>query len=134
MPAGRPQITTEILWESWYSDILELYEQGGSDEEVRALICRKRIDGNKTFSTDLWYRWLEDYEEFSETIKMGNILCRGWWETEGRSALTSKDFNYTGWYMNMKNRFGWKDRQDMTTNDKEVQPVIVNLGAGSKPE
>ena len=37
----------------------------------------------------------------------------------------NKEFNYTGWYMNMKNRFNWKDRQDVTTNDKDMPTPIL---------
>ena len=53
---------------------------------------------------------------------------------QGRKNLENKEFNSTLWYMNMKNRFGWKDRNDLTTNDKEIQPVVVNLGTGIKPD
>jgi len=134
MPAGRPKTTVDILWDTWPQDILDIYEEGGSDEEVRALICRKRIDQKKSFSTDLWYRWIEENEEFSETIKMGNMLSHGWWSNNGRTNLRDKDFSSTLWYMNMKNRFGWRDKQDITMNDKDIQPVVVNLGTGAKPE
>jgi hypothetical protein len=54
MPAGRPKEDLSTLPERWYLQILELYKEGGSDEEVKALIYEWR----GTFSNDLWDRWL----------------------------------------------------------------------------
>jgi hypothetical protein len=48
------------------------------------------------------------------------MISHAWWERNGRENIDNKAFNFSGWYMNMKNRFGWKDRQDITSNDKKV--------------
>lgn len=89
--------------------IEELYSAGGSDVEVKAYICEIR----GSFSNDLWDRWLVEELNFSETIKRGRLLCESWWTKEGRLNLKDKDFSYTGWYMNMKNRFKWADKSDV---------------------
>lgn len=113
---GRPLEGIENLWDGWALDILELYSEGASDVEIKALIWQNR----NSFSNDLWDRWMKDEEMFSETIKKGRSLSESWWQRKGRSNMENKDFSYTGWYMNMKNRFGWRDRQDHTSGDEKI--------------
>ena len=107
---ARPLSTLDLPG-GWQEGILSLYEEGGSDAEVKGLIYRMR----GSFSNDLWDRWLNDEPEFSETIKMGRLLSEQWWHQQGRTNLKVQAFNYTGWYMQMKNRFGWADKQETST-------------------
>jgi restriction endonuclease Mrr len=81
--------------------IVDLMREGASKTEVAALL---------DISRDTMNRWEKDNREFSDAIKRGSELSQAWWEKQGRIALRDKSFSYTGWYMNMKNRFGWKDR------------------------
>ena len=125
---GRPEIGLDILWDGWYNDVLELYKIGASDVEIRALIFEKCNDKTK-MSYTLWDRWMDEIIEFCETVKMGRMLSEAWWMKNGRINLINRDFNYTGWYMNMKNRFGWKDKNDVTTNGENMQaPLIIFEG------
>jgi len=117
--AGRPKTTLEVLPEDWYLDVLDLYKEGASDVEVKALLGELRLDGDYV-SNKLFDRWIEDEPIFGETIKKGREKSQAWWERNGRTNLQNKDFNYTGWYMNMKNRFGWKDK-----NETEVKGDIT---------
>lgn len=111
MPAGRPKLTTADFPEDWKQRVLEDYRTGASDVEIYASyldIC------HETFT-----RLLNEDSEFSETIKKGRKLSEAWWVANGRINLKDKDFNYTGWYMNMKNRFKWADKQDTTLQGVE---------------
>lgn len=117
--AGRPKKTADILPENWGETVLELYEQGASDVEVKAYF-HKTLG---SFSNDLWDRWLKEEPMFSETIKTGRVLSQAWWEFQAKSNLLSggKDaptFSATLWYMNMKNRFGWADKQEVKTETR----------------
>lgn len=112
MGAGRPKIPLTDLPENWYAEVLSEYEQGASDVEIKAMIYKWL----GSFSNDLWDRWIAEEDEFSETIKTGKLLSQAWWSYSGRKNLENKDFSYTGWYMNMKNRFGWKDKVENDNN------------------
>ena len=127
----RPKEDLSTLPDEWYISILDLYKQGASDVEVKALIYEWR----GSFSNDLWDRWIKEEPQFSETIKTGKIISEAWWSKNGRTNLDNKDFSYTGWYMNMKNRFGWKDKTENTLNGgKNPIQAIISLGDGKKPE
>jgi len=117
---ARP-ITELDLPDGWYNSVLDLYKDGASDVEIKAWI----YDVRGSFSNDLWERWLNDEPEFSETIKVGKILSEAWWSRSGRKNLENKEFNYTGWYMNMKNRFGWKDKQEVDQKSEGKVEVLV---------
>ncbi|MDP3445867.1 MAG: hypothetical protein Q8T08_23655 [Ignavibacteria bacterium] len=120
---GAPKKKLTILPEHWQELILALYQEGGSDKEVKALI---HLWLGK-FSNDLWDRWLKEEEDFSETVKKGRIFSEAWWEMKGRTNLLTKDFNATLWYMNMKNRFGWADSQkiDHTNNGEKFEIKLI---------
>lgn len=119
--AGRPTEDLTSLPENWYNVVLDLYKDGASDVEVKALIYEWR----GSFSNDLWDRWLKEEPQFSETIKTGKLLAESWWSKTGRTNLENKEFSFTGWYMNMKNRYGWKDRTetDLTTKGESINPM-----------
>ena len=107
---GRPKVKLSDLPSGWSDNMIVLYSEGCSDVEVRvnALDC---------ISEDLWYRLIAEEVEFSVTVKKGKLLSESWWERNGRVSLKDKDFNPTLWYMNMKNRFKWSDKQEITGAD-----------------
>lgn len=130
---GRPKEDLSSLPENWHEEVLELYSEGAADVEIKALIYGWR----NNFSNNLWDRWMKEEPEFWETIKRGRMLSESWWNKSGRKNLKDKDFSYTGWYMNMKNRFGWRDKQETTLQggDKAIKTeTIISLGTGIKPD
>lgn len=123
------------LPEGWYNTVLSLYKEGASDVEVKAWIYEQR----GSFSNDLWERWLKEEPEFSETIKVGKMLSEAWWQKSGRRELQNPKFNYTGWYMNMKNRFGWRDKQEIDQKTEHSGGITIEIiegtgGAGIQEE
>lgn len=110
-PGGRPKIKTSDFMEDWQTIVLEQMSAGASRQEVYGLLDISE----KTFA-----RLMADDTEFYRTIKRGERLSMAWWERVGREHLQDKTFNYVGWYMNMKNRFNWKDKNDFTSNGETI--------------
>lgn len=86
--------------------VIELMSEGASLVEVAADLGVSRATLSK---------WQVDEEkpEFVEAIKRGVELSEAWWMRMGRESLRDSKFNHGLWYMNMKNRFGWSDRQQV---------------------
>ena len=118
MPAGRPKKTTEDFPSNWKDEVLALASQGASDVEIRVFldICH-----------ETWQRMIDEDREFSETIKKAHDHCRLWWEKSGRLNLENKEFSPTLWYMNMKNRFGWADKQEVKQEVKADMKHEIDL-------
>ena len=100
--------------------IIALMKEGASIEEIclELDICKQTI-----------YNWFDNHPELLDAKKKGEDFSKGWWMKQGRTNLKDKEFNYTGWYMNMKNRFGWADKQqtDVTTGGEKIDSIKVNI-------
>lgn len=119
MPAGRPKKTLKDLPEDWKELIVTHMSQGASLAEIHGLL---------DMDNETRLRMERDIPEFSAAIKKGIRLSEMWWQTKGRVNLENKDFNSTLWYMNMKNRFGWRDKVDHSTMGKAMpQPILANV-------
>lgn len=130
---GRPKVKLEDLPKGWEKKALELAKKGASDVEIRATAFQgmTNADGEEiedyVMTHELWTRLIQEEPLFFETIKKAKALCEQWWQKEGRTSLRDKDFSYTGWYMNMKNRFGWRDKQDVTTDGEKMEAGVIVL-------
>ena len=124
---GVPKVPCELTDDN-YIFILKEYSEGASDTEIKAYIWEER----GTFSNDLWDRWIKEEPVFSEAIKKGRALSARWWERNGRKNMYDSSFNYTGWYMNMKNRFGWKDKNETSGEFKTTTTIISATPLTSK--
>lgn len=114
---GRPQMTVDSLPSDWKDRIINLSKEGASIVElaVELDICRNSF-----------YALSERDEDFMNTVKKCKQLCEAWWVRKGRTNLGNKEFSYTGWYMNMKNRFNWADKQE-TKLSGQVESVVTTF-------
>jgi len=112
MAGGRPSKYKP----EYCNTVVELMSEGASKTEVAAYIgvVKSTI-----------YEWEKNHDEFSNAIKKGEELSEAWWERHGRMQLENPKFNHVLWYMNMKNRFGWRDKQELTGVDGE--PITIRI-------
>jgi len=117
--AGRPSKYKPEMCEQ----VIELMKEGASLVEVAAEIGIRR---------STLYDWMNResnryVEEFSDAVNEGVELSQAWWERKGRTNLVNPyqgdTFNATLWYMNMKNRFGWKDKQENQHTGKDGESL-----------
>lgn len=78
--------------------------------------------------------WSKDNPDFSAAIKAGEAASHAWWLSKGRKNLENKDFSATLWYMNMKNRHGWRDKTELTGNGPDGALNIMVTYAASNSD
>src|SRR3990167_5924921 len=120
---GRP-----TKYESWMCDkLIELMSEGASKNEVSVALG---------IHWDTFCDWQKKNSEFSYSVKRGEKLSEAWWERIARENLITfhkgPQFNAVLWYMNMKNRFGWRDKQEIE-HSGEVTNKTVLIDAGPNP-
>lgn len=107
-PGGRPTLYKEEYCEM----LVQHMEQGYSFESFAGVL---RV------SRQTIYDWADRHQEFLDSKRAGTELSRLWWERTGHAGMFmgGKDnpFNSTVWVFSMKNRFGWKDRTEVTNKD-----------------
>ena len=113
-PVGRPRTTTNDLPDNWQEIMREIGREGGSAVETRVALG---------IGTSAWETLLEDSEEFRATEKERKDLCEIWWERQGRKMAMGEQGNATVWIFNMKNRFGWQDKQSQEISGPSGGPI-----------
>lgn len=108
MALGRPS-----KYKPEYCQMLVDHMASGLSFESFAAV----IDVNR----DTLWEWLKVHEDFSDSQKVASDKCRLFWEKLGINEIMnvseyqggSKSLNSTVWIFNMKNRFGWRDKQEI---------------------
>lgn len=84
-------------------------------------------------SSPTFYDWINPDSprfkpEFSSAIKEGTMKNQLFWEELGLDGAKGNidKFNAVTWIFNMKNRFKWTDRQDMTSDSEKIQGIIIH--------
>lgn len=111
---GRPRTTIASLPDDWKQRMLAQAAEGASAVEIRHAIGIGR---------SAWETLLEDSDEFRAAEKDAKELCEVWWERSGRNLAVGGGGNSAIWIFNMKNRFGWRDKQETEVYGREGSPV-----------
>ena len=123
---GRPLITVNDLPKKWKENMISESAEGASIIELSV---------DLEISRDTFYALSERDDDFSDTVKKCKTLSEAWWVRKGRKNLDNKEFSYTGWYMNMKNRFNWADKQETKhTGDLNTTVTLFTLPDNERDE
>lgn len=90
--------------------VLALYEEGASDVEIAKELGVTKASFDKMYA---------EVPAFTAFVDKGRTLSQAWWMTTLRSNLMNKEFNTSLFNFAMKNRFGWADKVETTSQDGE---------------
>lgn len=93
-----------------WKNLSDLYAEGAHDVEIA-----KELG----ITIAQFLEMEKDYPEFADFVAKGRTLSQAWWVATARKQLFNKDLNTGLFNFNMKNRFGWADKLDTTTNTDE---------------
>ena len=110
-PVGRPRTRIEDLDPNWKDIMMAEAQDGGGPT---AYMVKLGI-GSTAYNT-----LIEDSEDFRNTIEACILLCRYWWESQGRNMARGSDGNATVWGLNMTNRFNWRSGRNEVVGDKNA--------------
>lgn len=116
-PVGRPRTTIEDLPADWKEIMMAEAQDGGGPT---AYMVKLGI-GSTAYDT-----LINDSEEFRNTLEACILLCKYWWETQGRKMASGADGNATVWSLNMTNRFNWRSGRNEVVGDKAA-PVQMEV-------
>lgn len=73
------------------------------------------------------YEWCKKYPEFANAKKLGEKLSHEWWDRQGRKGLNigPKSFHGQVWSITMKNRFGYRDKQEVQLTGAGGGPIEI---------
>lgn len=126
---GRP-----TLYKPEYCEMLIKYGERGNYE---AQFC-----ADLGISLQCFNEWVHKYPDFGEAKRSFDAKIQAFMEklgfngmagipikfktADGKDVTTNPQrFNGTIWAMFMKNKHGYKDRQDITTNDQKIESGVV---------
>ncbi len=103
--------------------VIEYMGEGASKIELAADIgvCIDTIKQWQNPESDQYNK------DFSAAIKKGEALSAAWWMEQGRLNLENREFSPTLWYMNMRNRHGWADKQETKTTLLVETPAVTMI-------
>lgn len=88
---------------------------------------------------DTLYEWTTRHVEFSDAKKTGRDASLYYWEKVGKDGLynevikdgdgmtVTRSINATVWIFNMKNKHGWRDKQEVVTTDESTDNLAAEV-------
>lgn len=82
---------------------------------------KEAVAGHLRINKDTLYQYIKKHPDFADAIKEGLELSRIFWEKKALETIThtkaGTQLNSTSWIFNMKNRFGWRDKMEVSVDE-----------------
>ena len=100
---------------------------------------KEAVAGHLHIAKDTLYNWEKKHPLFSDALKVGVELSRLHWEGVAVDYKTftqksGKRIEASTWIFNMKNRFSWKDKQEVELANKENETFSFAFDLDKKPK
>ena len=142
MSAGRPSIYEESFCDDlieyfdeephFETPVVTTYKDGTTKEEVKFIPCDLPTLAGfarmKGVHRDTINQWTKDHPKFSDAIKRAKELQEHILITNGLKGLYAQPFAI----MATKNIMNWRDRQDITSDDKVLEAPHITLDVKPK--
>ncbi|WP_373083812.1 helix-turn-helix domain-containing protein [Zhongshania sp.] len=116
MPAGRP-----TKYDPKYCDEVVEYMRDGYSVTAFA--------GHIGVARSTVFKWADEHEEFSDSLKAAQAMAAQWWEDRLRDVAMTGTGNATAAIFGVKNRSSedYKDKRetDLTNSDGKLTPQVV---------
>lgn len=83
------------------------------------------LAGELGVSRSTVYRWVDDYPEFHDAVKVGQAKAVLWWEKANRNLAITGVGNATSIVFGLKNRAGWRDVKATEISGPDGAPIAV---------
>jgi len=97
-------------------------------------LCGERLN----ISHQRYYQITQEHPEIAELHQVYMARVEAYWEKKGDdNLLEDKDgpkFNTQYYKFKMSQRFKWRERHDVTTDNKTKTEVTVTIGGGARPD
>lgn len=117
-------------------------KKGGAPTTYKPEHCQALIDfmskgysfeafaGSIDTHKDTLYQWCKVHPEFSDAKRLAFAKCQIFWEEIGLRGMWTEDggpkLNTGNYIFQMKNRFKWTDRVEVSgTEDSEIKPIVL---------
>jgi hypothetical protein len=86
--------------------------------------------GNIDTHKDTLYQWCKVHPEFSDAKRLAFAKCQVFWEEIGLRGIWTEEggpkLNTGNYIFQMKNRFKWTDRVEVSgSEDSEIKPIVL---------
>lgn len=103
---------------SWAKVVYDMYADGAGDAEVAAHL---------KLTMKQFHKQMADSASFSTLVEFGRTLSQAWWEGQARKNVKDKQFNTSLWTFYMKNKHGWADKIESSSNNENLNTNLDEL-------
>lgn len=81
----------------------------------------------------VYYRWMEEEQEFADTISTGKVLAEKWWIDYAKKQMNKRNWQNASFRMIMQNSFKWNtEKIDVESRIHAVKNEVDNQSEDEK--